>query len=124
MNRHKYGRVRLRWIVLVAAIAAIVPASPASAHSTLIATEPSRDAVVEQSPERVLLRFDEPVETQLGSIRVYDGDGRRVDNDSVSKPAPEEIAVAIAGELARGTYTVAWRVISADSDPIQGGRVL
>jgi copper transport protein len=123
MNRHKYGRVRLRWIALAAMIAAIVPASPASAHSTLIATEPSRNAVVEQSPDRVLLRFDEPVESQLGSIRVYDGDGRRVDNDSVTKPAPEEVAVAIEGELERGTYTVAWRVISADSDPINGAWV-
>ena len=123
MNRHKYGRVKLRWIALTAMIAAIVPASPASAHSTLIATEPSRNAVVEQSPDRVLLRFDEPVESQLGSIRVYDGDGRRVDNDTVTKPAPEEVAVAIEGELERGTYTVAWRVISADSDPINGAWV-
>src|ERR687895_172318 len=123
MNRHKYGRVKLRWIALAAMIAAIVPASPASAHSTLIATEPSRNAVVEQSPDRVLLRFDEPVESQLGSIRVYDGDGRRVDNDTVTKPAPEEVAVAIEGELERGTYTVAWRVISADSDPITGAWV-
>jgi copper transport protein len=123
MNRHENRRVRLRWIALAAALAAIVPAQPAAAHSTLIATEPSRNAVVEQSPERVLLRFDEPVETQLGSIRVYDGDGRRVDSDAVTKPAPEEVAVAIEGELERGTYTVAWRVISADSDPINGAWV-
>jgi copper transport protein len=33
------------------------------------------------------------------------------------------VAVAIDGRLERGTYTVAWRVISADSDPINGAWV-
>ena len=34
---------------------------------------------------------------------------------------PEEVSVAIDRRLERGTYTVAWRVISADSDPIDRG---
>ena len=100
---------------------ALAPA--AGAHSTLIATEPARDRVVEESPKHVLLRFDEPVETALGSIAVYDGDGNRVDAETITRPAPERGAVAIDGELERGTYTVAWRVISADSDPINGAWV-
>ena len=39
------------------------------------------------------------------------------------RPRPEEVAVAIDRRLERGTYTVAWRVISADSDPINGAWV-
>jgi copper transport protein len=108
---------------LAIAIAMLVPAVPALAHSTLIATEPRQDAVVEHPPDRVLLRFDEPVETALGSVAVYDGDGRRVDAGEIVRPAPESVAIAIDGELARGTYTVAWRAISADSDPINGAWV-
>jgi copper transport protein len=100
---------------------ALAPA--AWAHSTLVSTEPARDSTVEHSPERVLLRFDEPVETALGSIVVYDGEGERVDAGEILRPRPEEVAVAIERELARGTYTVAWRVISADSDPIKGAWV-
>ncbi len=107
-------------IVLVAMLA-LAPA--AGAHSTLIATEPARDRVVEESPKHVLLRFDEPVETALGSIAVYDGDGNRVDAETITRPKPSEVRVAIDGELERGTYTVAWRVISADSDPINGAWV-
>ena len=107
-------------IVLVAVLA-LAPA--AGAHSTLIATEPARDRVVDESPEHVLLRFDEPVETALGSIAVYDGDGNRVDAETITRPKPSEVRVAIDGELERGTYTVAWRVISADSDPINGAWV-
>jgi copper transport protein len=100
---------------------ALAPA--AAAHSTLLETEPQRDRVVEHSPKRVVLHFDEPVETALGSITVYDGDGERVDAGEIMRPAPESVAVAIDGRLERGTYTVAWRVISADSDPINGAWV-
>jgi copper transport protein len=71
----------------------------------------------------VVLHFDEPVETALGSLTVYSGDGTRVDAGRVLRPAPESVAVEIDGRLERGTYTVAWRVISADSDPINGAWV-
>jgi copper transport protein len=100
---------------------ALAPA--AWAHSTLVSTEPARDNVVEHSPERVLLRFDEPVETALGSLAVYDGNGERVDSEEIKRPSPKVVAVPIEGRLDRGTYTVAWRVISADSDPINGAWV-
>jgi copper transport protein len=103
--------------------AALVFASSAQAHSTLIATEPSRDAVVEHAPERVLLRFDEAVDPSVGSLAVYDGEGNRVDSEQITQPRPSEVAVAIDEDLPRGTYTVAWRVISADSDPINGAWV-
>lgn len=95
----------------------------AEAHSVLIATEPARDAVAAESPQRILLRYDEPVESALGSIRVYDGNGERVDAEAIARPSPEEVSVAVEGDLPRGTYTVAWRVISADSDPISGAFV-
>jgi len=107
----------------LALVATLALAPAASAHSTLVETEPPRDRVVEHSPERVVLHFDEPVESALGSITVYDGEGDRVDAGEIIRPAPESVAVAIDGRLERGTYTVAWRVISADSDPINGAWV-
>jgi copper transport protein len=106
------------------ALVVMLALAPAAAgHSTLLETEPPRDQVVEHSPKRVVLHFDEPVETALGSIIVYDGEGNRVDAEEIMRPRPESVAVAIDGELERGTYTVAWRVISADSDPINGAWV-
>jgi copper transport protein len=99
--------------------------APAAAwgHSTLTSTEPARESTVEHSPKEVVLHFDEPVETALGSIIVYDGEGERVDAGEIMRPAPESVAVGIDGRLERGTYTVVWRVISADSDPINGAWV-
>jgi len=108
---------------LLALMAALVLAPAAWAHSTLLSTEPARDRVVEHSPDRVMLRFDEPVETALGSIAVYDGEGERVDAGKIMRPRPQEVVVGIDHRLERGTYTVAWRVISADSDPINGAWV-
>ena len=110
-------------LALLALLAALALAPAAWAHSTLLETEPPRDRVVEHSPKEVVLHFDEPVETALGSIIVYDGEGERVDAGEIMRPRPESVAVAIEGELERGTYTVAWRVISADSDPINGAWV-
>ncbi|HEV3377358.1 MAG TPA: CopD family protein [Thermoleophilaceae bacterium] len=107
----------------LALVATLALAPAASAHSTLLETEPARDRVVEHSPKRVVLHFDEPVDTAVGSMAVYDGEGERVDAGEILRPAPESVAVAIDGELERGTYTVAWRVISADSDPINGAWV-
>jgi copper transport protein len=117
-------KISRRLPALVAAwLAALVVAPQAAAHAVLEETKPANDAVVEQSPKQVLLRFNEAVESALGSVRVYDGNGERVDSEKILRPKPSEVAVAIDDELAQGTYTVTWRVISADSDPISGAFV-
>jgi copper transport protein len=100
-----------------------VLAPAAFAHSVLLGTQPANDAVVQESPGRVELRFNEPVEMSLGGIRVFDSEGNQVDADEVSPNNARRVGVAIEGELERGTYTVAWRAISADSDPISGAFV-
>ena len=107
---------------MVFAVAAAYAPS-ALAHSVLIGTQPGNDQVVPASPDEVLLEFNEPVDASLGSLRVFDGQGRQVDSGEVTQPAATEVAVGIDSTLAPGTYTVAWRVVSADSDPISGAFV-
>jgi copper transport protein len=109
---------------LIVAFAVAAAFSPSAlAHSVLIGTQPGNDDVVQESPSEVVLEFNEPVETSLGSLRVFDGQGRQVDAGEVTQPVRNEVAVGIASELAPGTYTVAWRVVSNDSDPISGAFV-
>ncbi len=115
------GRLLALLAVMFAAAAALAP--NASAHSVLIGTQPGSDAVVPESPHQVVLEFNEPVDTSLGSLRVLDGQGEQVDSGAVSQPLATEVAVGIDQELEPGTYTVAWRVVSADSDPISGAFV-
>ena len=116
-------RGRLVVALAVAAVVAAGLAPGALAHSVLLGTQPRNDTVVEEAPEEVSLRFNEPVEMSLGGIRVYDGQGNRVDTEQVDPSRGSEVAVGIEGDLAPGTYTVAWRAISADSDPISGAFV-
>jgi copper transport protein len=117
------GCTRRGLVTLVVALVGLILASTAFAHSTLIGTSPRADAVVQESPAEVVLEFNEPVETALGSIRVFNAEGERVDLEEIMRPSGPEVAVGLEDDLENGTYTVAWRAISADSDPINGAFV-
>ena len=123
--RHEHAIKLSRFVAAfaVACALAVVLAPSAFAHSVLLSTKPGNDVVVPESPTSVSLRFNESVEMSLGGIRVFDGQGNRVDSDEVNPSKGAEVAVGIEGELEPGTYTVAWRAISADSDPISGAFV-
>ena len=104
-----------------------LPLRPCSRRERSL-TRPHRDAAGErrgrpESPDEVVLEFNEAVDASLGSLRVFDGQGVQVDGGDVTQPVASEVAVGIDSELAPGTCTVAWRVVSADSDPISGAFV-
>ncbi len=123
---HEHGSRRSCRPVLVAIAAvlvALVLVPVAGAHARLIATEPTNDSVLDQSPRSVLLRFDEPVETAFGAIRVYDARAHRVDSGEVERPSEKEARISVDRRLGRGTYTVTWRAVSADGHPVSGAFV-
>jgi len=110
-------------LAITVALAALTAAPAAFAHAILQESTPSNNSVVRTSPKTVSLRFNEAVETAFGSIRVYDCGGGRVDSGKILRPSKDSVAVTIDRTLARGTYTVTWRVISADSHPVAGAFV-
>ena len=61
----------------------------------------------------------------LALCAVLGPSGQRIDNGGTHHPPGDSHAVAISlpRHLARGTYVVAWRVISADSHPVHGAFV-
>lgn len=107
---------------LAVALVALVAVPGAAAHATLQQTVPGNDTVV-GSPAQVVLRFNEPVETGLGAVRVLAADGRPVDTGSLTRPTDSSVSVDLPDDLPDGTYTVAWRVTSADSHPLHGAFV-
>src|SRR5687768_16274231 len=110
---------RLLLALAATLVAALAVAPGAVAHSVLEETRPANDEVVPQSPRQVLLRFNEGVETSLGrALQIFDASGEEIDTGDILRPSPEQVAVEIEEELPDGTYTVAWRLISADTDPI------
>jgi len=115
------GRIWPAWIAALLVALALVPA--AHAHAVLEESRPASDAVVAASPARVTLRFSESVDAAPGALRVLDGSGRRVDDGALSRPNADSIAVGLEPDLPDGTYTVAWRVVSADTHPVAGAFV-
>jgi copper transport protein len=99
-----------------------VPAA-AGAHAVVEETQPVRGAALDRAPAQVSVTFDEPVESSFGALRVFDSDGERVDGGDVLRPAGDAVAVRLAGDLPDGPYTATYRVVSADSHPVDGGFV-
>lgn len=110
-------------IAITVVLFALAAAPSAFAHAILQESTPSNDMVVRQSPPTVSLRFNEAVETAFGSIRVYNCGGARVDSGNISRPQNRSVSIRLDRKLPRGTYTVTWRVISADAHPVAGAFV-
>ena len=111
------------WIAVAVGLIALALAPAAAAHATLTRTSPENGAVLRRSPARVVLRFNEAVETAFGSIRVYNCGGKRVDSGKITRPDERSVSVRVGEQLPRGGYTVTWRVTSADSHPVAGAFV-
>ncbi|MEU1872194.1 copper resistance protein CopC [Streptomyces sp. NPDC019793] len=95
---------------------------PASAHAALSSTDPGDGAVLQRAPGHVTLVFSESVGLRDDSFRVLDPGGHRVRTGAAGRAdgRADTARVALPGELGEGTYTVAWRVVSADSHPVSG----
>lgn len=105
-------------VLWLLALAVLLPASTASAHATLLSSDPPDGAVVQSSPGAVTLTFDETVTLTDSSVQVFDARGDAVPAEVRGRDA---VVSAVLGEkLTDGTYVVAWRVVSADAHPVAG----
>ncbi|HYG93852.1 MAG TPA: copper resistance protein CopC [Nocardioides sp.] len=111
-------RRALASVLLGVAAVVAVPAAPASAHATLVSTDPAEGAVLPEAPEQVTFTFDEQVSLTPDGLQVYDAEGQPVDADASSRDT--EVIGDLPEELDDGTYVVTWRVVSADGHPIAG----
>lgn len=119
IRAHVGGRV-LAMAAIVTALVALL-AAPASAHASLLSTDPSSGGVYDTPPTAITLRFTEGVEVALGGVRVYDSDRERVVTGKPEHPNGQQSVVTTSlPKLANGTYVVTWRVTSSDSHPIDG----
>ncbi|MDG5807526.1 copper resistance protein CopC [Streptomyces ossamyceticus] len=120
-----YVRPYVRRLVLLGTVLVLFllgGAGTASAHAALKGTDPADGSVLDSAPKDVTLTFTEPVSLLQDSIRVIDPENRAVDTSKPGRSGDrsDTARVTLPAGLADGTYTVAWRVISADSHPISG----
>jgi copper transport protein len=102
---------------LVALLSVLCFATVASAHASLVSTEPGDGSVLAQIPKTVQLRFNETVMPAV--IRLIDAAGRTRD-DATVRAIDETITITLPENLPRGTQVVSYRVISADGHPVAG----
>jgi copper transport protein len=113
---------------LGAALAIIVAvlfatALPAFAHASLEASDPQSSATFPagQPPSQITLEFSESVQLPEQAVRLLASSGKAVQGvGSAHHGADDSTVVTSLPKLADGTYVVDWRVVSADSHPING----
>ncbi|WP_069773410.1 copper resistance protein CopC [Streptomyces sp. LUP30] len=95
---------------------------PASAHAALRGADPVDGSVVKTAPRSITLAFTESVGLLDDSFRVFDPDNRRLRTGKAGHAdgRADTARVTLPGGLGTGTFTVTWRVVSADSHPIAG----
>ncbi|MBB3038034.1 copper resistance CopC family protein [Hoyosella altamirensis] len=94
-------------------------AAPASGHAVLVASNPEAGLEVEALPDRVSAQFNEPLQESFAAITLTDAEGNQWSDDDI-EVSGDTVSVGVAGAGAAGTYTIAYRVISADSHPVSG----
>lgn len=104
--------------VLCAAVSLIAPA-PAGAHAVRIATEPAVDALLDSGPPQVSATFNEQLQTTFAAMTVVGPDGNLWSSgDTHVQGAVASVALMPLGPV--GTYTVNYRVTSADGHVVTG----
>src|SRR5690625_115355 len=98
---------------------ALLGAAPASAHAQLVETDPADGARLDQAPASVELTFNEHIE-QIGSqVVITDAGGTEVQDGDPQIDGPT-LTQDLIDERPEGSYTVQWRVVSADGHPVSG----
>ncbi|MDQ6874757.1 MAG: copper resistance protein CopC [Actinomycetota bacterium] len=116
------SRRRVTLVALLAAAGVLGWAAPASAHADLIRSSPAAGAVLAAPPAEVLLDFSEGIDLTLGSVSVVGPSGQAASGRArVRGPHHAELAVPLRPGLAKGTYTLSYRVLSDDGHPVTGG---
>ncbi|KPI21805.1 copper resistance protein CopC [Actinobacteria bacterium OK074] len=113
--------VRALLVLLFAAAGLLLgTAAPASAHAALTGSDPLQGTVAAKAPTQVSLTFSEKVTLADDSLKVLDPKGKRVDTGNPGNLTGTTYGVPLRSGLAKGTYTVSWHVVSADSHPVAG----
>jgi copper resistance protein C len=115
------GSRRLVALLWLSAVWLLLSCVPALAHARLVQEEPADGAALAESPDRVKLRFSEPVDAQFSPLEVRNSEGERVDEDNARvDPHDARVVIVDLKELPEGSYGVEWRVTSIDGHVVDG----
>ncbi len=115
-NRNVQIAARLGALGVFAA-ASLITSPAASAHSVVVATDPNQNGVVAVAPTQVITVWNERVtnvvETVVGPDNAQWSTGS-------AQGSGAQYSVGMRPDAPPGLYTVNWKVISDDGDPVSG----
>ncbi|MFC5747304.1 copper resistance CopC family protein [Actinomadura rugatobispora] len=100
----------------LAAATLTLGAAPASAHTALKSSDPKSGAEI-APPGEITLTYTETI--RLPRVVLTGPGGSRHENGP-AKAVGDTVTQPVNGTLPNGTYTVGWRVVSADGHPVTG----
>ncbi len=116
------GRARVCAIAVLTAGLLVVLATPASAHVTLVESQPAAGASLRDAPKAIILEFSQPVEPDFAQIQVYGPSGDRLsagEANAIVEGTRVELPLAREPSSGAGTYQVTFRVVAVDGDPLE-----
>lgn len=114
-------RALVGWALFCVLVSVGASPSPAGAHAELSSTNPASDSVVDEAPKFLEMTFTESVSVASSGVRVFDPNGQPVEVTATAEGST--VRVPFPADAARGTWTVAWSMISGDGHPINGAWV-
>jgi len=92
----------------------------AAAHTSLINSDPAKDAQTSTPPSAVVLTFSEDISAQFATVVVNSADGHNWATPAARVDGSRLTAEIGPQPLPSGQYTVGYRVVSADGHPVSG----
>jgi copper resistance protein C len=91
------------------------------AHAFLDHADPKVGSAVTTAPTEMKAWFTQELEPAFSKLEVQDAQGKEVDKkDTHLDPKDKTLLIVSLPQLAPGTYTVAWHVVSTDTHATQG----
>ncbi len=109
----------IAFAIFAVAATSLAGAGAASAHAALVAADPADHATLAEPPQRVTATFNEEMQEAFAAMTVVGPDGNLW---STGDPQVQgtTVSVAVRPLGAAGTYTVNYRVTSADGHVVSG----
>jgi len=97
---------------------------PAGAHAIVLESVPARDAVLDHSPDQVVLRFNSKIEKRLSRVTLAAGRGTPqpvaiLTDGQPGDGEPDRIVVPLR-PLGPGLYVLRYKVLSVDGHITEG----
>lgn len=112
---------RVLALVLALCAALVMGTSAASAHSVVVSSTPEDASSVAEGPTEATVTFNEALQSEFASITVVGPDGN-LWSEGDPRVTGSTVAVDVRPLGPVGTYTIAFRVTSADGHPVSGTR--